>query len=86
MTKYLVELYLSRRDAGALDDAAARARAASEQLASEGRDVRYLRTIFVPEDETCFHLYEAAAAETVGEASRRAEIPYDRIVEAVTAT
>ena len=84
MDEYLVELYLPRRDEAALADAAMRARAASDQVANEGRHVRYLRTIFVPQDEICFHLYEAQAAEAVGEASLRAQIAYDRIVRAVS--
>jgi uncharacterized protein DUF4242 len=82
--QYLVELYLPRRDEAALADAAMRARIASEQVTSEGKHVRYLRTIFVPQDEICFHLYEAQAADVVGEAIRRAQIPYDRIVRAVS--
>jgi hypothetical protein len=82
--QYLVELYLPRRDEAALADAAMRARVASEQVTSEGNHVRYLRTIFVPADEICFHLYEAQAAEVVGEASLRARIPYERIVRAVS--
>ena len=84
MEQYLVELYLPRRDEAALADAAMRARAASEQLTSEGRQVRYLRTIFVPQDEICFHLYEAHTADEVGEASLRAQIAYERIVRAVS--
>jgi hypothetical protein len=82
--QYLVELYLPRRDEAALADATMRARAASEQVTNEGRHVRYLRTIFVPQDEICFHLYEAQAADAVGEASLRAQIAYERIVRAVS--
>jgi hypothetical protein len=82
--QYLVELYLPRRDEAALADAAMRARVASEQVTSEGRLVRYLRTIFVPQDEICFHLYEAPDADVVGEASLRAQIAYERIVRAVS--
>lgn len=84
MDQYLVELYLPRRDEAALADAAMRARVASEQVTSEGNHVRYLRTIFVPADEICFHLYEAQAADAVGEVSLRARIPYERIVRAVS--
>ena len=84
MDQYLVELYLPRRDEAALADAAMRAGAACDALASEGTHVRYLRTIFVPQDEICFHLYEAQAADAVGEASLRAEIAYERIVRAVS--
>ena len=84
MDQYLAELYLPRRDEAALADAARRASAACEALASEGRHVRYLRTIFVPQDEICFHLYEAEAADEVAEATLRAEIAYERIVRAVS--
>ncbi len=84
MDQYLVELYLPRRDEAALADAAVRARAASDALTSEGKQVRYLRTIFVPQDEIRFHLYEAQAADVVGEASLRAQIAYERILRAVS--
>ena len=46
--------------------------------------VRWLRSIFVPEDETCFFLYEAETAEQVEEAARRAAISYEHIAEAQT--
>jgi hypothetical protein len=82
--QYLVELYASRRDESAVAEAAARACAAAEALAREGKHVHYLRSIFVPEDEVCFNLYEAQDAEVTGEASLRAEIPYERIMPAVT--
>jgi hypothetical protein len=84
VNQYVVELYLPRRDEAVLADAAIRARVASEQVTSEGKHVRYLRTIFVPEDEICFHLYEAPAADVVGEVSLRAQIAYERIVRVVS--
>jgi len=81
--KYLVELYLPRTGSGGLPRAAAaRARAAAEELAGDGTPVRYLRSIFVPGDELCFLLYEGPSAEAVGEAARRAGITFERIVEA----
>ena len=42
-----------------------------------------LRRSFLGADETCFHLYEADSSEAVFEASRRAAIPVDRVVEAI---
>jgi hypothetical protein len=44
--------------------------------------VRYVRAIFVPEDETCFHLFEAASPDAVYAASERAGLSAQRIVEA----
>jgi hypothetical protein len=46
--------------------------------------VRFLRSVFVPEDESCFYLYEAASADDVREAARRAELPVDHVVEAIS--
>jgi hypothetical protein len=85
MAEYLVELYLSRDGKPDLEGAVARVRAAAQELTREGAPVRYLRTIFVPEDETCFFLYDAASAEAAGEATRRAGLSFDRVVEAIDA-
>jgi hypothetical protein len=82
--EYLVELYLPRCDEAALADAVRRARCASDELMTEGKQVRYVRTIFVPADEICFHLYEAGGAAGVAEAARRAAIVHDRIVGVVS--
>jgi hypothetical protein len=84
VAEYLVELYVPRRAQATIVDAADRARLASEQLTNEGKHVRYVRTIFLPQDEICFHLYEAQAADLVDEASLRAQIAYERIVPAVS--
>jgi hypothetical protein len=84
VAQYLVELYVPLRAQATITDAADRARLASEQLTHEGKHVRYLSTIFIPQDEICFHLYEAQAAALVDEASVRAQIAYERIVPAVS--
>ncbi len=83
MAEYLVELYISRRDGGAVESSAAKARLAPEELTLEGTPVRYLHSIFVPEDETCFFLYQAISADDVREAARRAALPFERTSEAV---
>jgi len=82
MPDYLVELYLP---GDSLDptEAVRRVRSSANAMSRDGKWVRYLRLIFVPEDETCFLLFEAASPELVGEVSRRAEIEYERIVEAI---
>ncbi len=48
--------------------------AAAGELVREGTPVRYVRMTFLPDDETCFHIFEAASEEAVGEACRRAGI------------
>ena len=83
MPEFLVELYVARTDAGAVEGDAERARIGAQQLTQEGTPVRYLRWIFVPEDETCFFLYRAASADAVCEASRRAGLRCERVTEAV---
>jgi hypothetical protein len=83
MVEFLVELYVSRGDGDSVANSAAKARIAAEELTREGTTVRYLNSIFVPEDETCFFLYQAVSADAVREAARRAALPFERVSEAV---
>jgi hypothetical protein len=84
MTSFLVETYTPAMIN--IVEVEARARRAAAQLAEAGTEVRYLRAIFVPEDETCFHLFEAASLDAVRAASERAGLSAQRIVEAVGVT
>ena len=81
MASYLVELYLPRSCAGGLRAEAARARAAAEEAGGAGTPIRYIRSIFVPEDEICFHLYEGGSAASVENAIAAAGLAFERIVE-----
>lgn len=83
MAEYIVEFYVARDDVAAVELGAERGRRAAEELSQEGAPVRFLRSIFLPVDETCFFLYEAASAELVHEVARRAQLPFDRVAEAV---
>ena len=82
MAEFLVEVYVSRLDAEAAERGAARARRAAERLTRRGMPVRYLRGLFVPEDETCFLLYEAGSLEAVREAARCAGLACEHAAEA----
>ena len=77
-TRYTVELRLP--DAGCADvqEAAARAREAT------GDGVRFLRSIYVPEDDACFLLYEGPSAESVKAAALRAKLAPRRVDAALT--
>jgi hypothetical protein len=79
VTTYLIEAYVADGDVADLGD---RARTAAETMRNEGHAVRYLRSVLVRADETCFHLFEAASEDVVAELAQRAELPYERIVEA----
>jgi len=84
VAEYLLETYVSRTGAEAVSACAERARRAAKWLTSQGTPVRFVRTVFVPEDETCFYIYEAASEEVVREAARGADLRIERIVEAIT--
>ena len=79
MNEFLLEVYVSRADAAAAARGTRRTRLAAEQLTREGTPVRVVRSIFVPEDETCFLLCDAASADAVLEAARRAALPCERV-------
>jgi len=83
MPRYLVEAYVPRSRARDARAAEREARAAAEELAREGAPIRYVRMTFLPDDETCFHIFEAASKKTVSEVCRRAGIGSGRIVPAV---
>jgi len=80
LPSYLVEVFLPRSHADEARATARRARTAAKALSSEGVPIRYVRTTFLPEDETCFHLFEAVSADAVEEVSRRAELGRSRVV------
>lgn len=84
MAEFLLEQYVSRTDSAAVERGEERARVAAEQLTREGTPVRFLRSIFVPEDETGFYLCEAASVDAVRELAKRAALPVERVVEAAT--
>jgi hypothetical protein len=80
---YLVEAYLRRSRARDASASGRRARAAAEELSREGLQIRHVRTTFLPDDETCFHLVEASSAAAVDELCRGAGLGQVRIVGAV---
>ena len=86
MPSYLVETYVPRSRAVEARAAGRRARAVAEELSREGTPVGYIRTTFLPDDETCFHLFEAVSARAVEEVSRRAKLGRARIVPAIDAS
>ncbi|MDP9351071.1 MAG: DUF4242 domain-containing protein [Chloroflexota bacterium] len=55
----------------------------SDRYTEEGRPVKYMRSVFMPEESRCMCLFEAPDAETVRAVNDEAQIPYTRIVPAM---
>ncbi len=75
MARFLVESFLPSGSRDSLAADAARLRAAAAKL----ERVELVSTVYVPEDEVCFYLFESDSAELVAEASRAAELEFDRV-------
>jgi hypothetical protein len=76
-----VEVYAPDLGRSDLADVARRAEAVARDLRGEGVRVRYLRSVLVPEDDTCFHHVEGPTADAVRRLSERAGLfADDRLV------
>lgn len=79
LARYTVEVHIPETGWADLQRAAALARQATDELRREGEQVRFLRSIFVPEDGACFFLYEGASVEAVRAAAVRAQLGVRRV-------
>jgi hypothetical protein len=82
MPSYLVETYLARGRAGERRAREARANSAAEALTRARTRVRFERSIYVPEDEICFFVFDAPSGREAALAAESAELEPIRIVEA----
>lgn len=80
MKNFLVEAYTPAQ--ASIAEIEERIRLAVKEIAGTGPPVQYLRSIFVPKDETCFHLFAAHSDEAVRAASEKAGLSPGRVVEA----
>jgi hypothetical protein len=74
VSEFIVEVYVPR--SGVLGTSGVRE-------ACEGTPVRYLRAILVPEDETCFLLFDADSPDAVRAVVTRAAVQFERISAAI---
>ena len=79
LARYTVEVRVPDSGWADLQRATALARQATDDLRREGEQVRFLRSIFVPEDGACFFLYEGPSAEAVRAAAVRAQLGVGRV-------
>jgi hypothetical protein len=76
MQRYLVESYSA---GGAAEAQCELARLAAARRAG----IQYIRTTFLPGDETLLHVFEATSPEVLREAAGDVALAYERIVEVV---
>lgn len=86
MPVYMVERDLPGIKMEQLAAAQKRAIEVGKELTAQGKEVRYIRSTFVPGQNKCMCLFEAPNPENVREANERAQIPFTRIVEAMDLT
>lgn len=81
MAEYLLELYAPAGGTTSAGTGAGSVREAAEAVASRGKAVQYLRSMYVAADETCFVLLEAETAEIAQEVAQLAAVPSNRVSE-----
>jgi hypothetical protein len=79
---YLVECYWPGSSNEKVADTEKRLRAEVSSLRSQGRDVAFLGSIFVPADESLFCMFDGVEAD-VRTASELAGVPFGRVLESL---
>ena len=80
---YLVECYTPGVRGKDVETAGARVLAATADLRRQGLAIEYVGALFVPVDEIVFHVFSSESAEAVREASTRAKVGFERVVESI---
>ena len=83
LATFLVERYWPGIDLVTLVAALPRLEAAARGMAKEGARVKHLGSILMPVDEVVFSLFTAGDERLVRELNLRADLPVDRIAEAI---
>jgi len=77
-SEFLAELFTEADDREGRLALVQRAR----EAAATSAGVRFIRSIFVPDDEMCFLVFEAESAAAVAHLAEQAALPIDRVVRA----
>lgn len=86
MPVFLVDRDLPGVSLEVLGQAQRKAIDTAQAFQRKGRDVRYIRSTFVPGESHCMCLFEAPAAQDVSDLNDEAQIPYTRVTEALDLT
>jgi hypothetical protein len=84
MSEFLAEMYASVAGSTSGHPAAETLSRAADRLTLEGLEVRLLRSIAVPEEETCLYLFRAPSREAVHEVGSRAGVHFDCVAEVIS--
>ena len=83
MPYYLIEVYIPRARAHEADSTGRRIRAAIDALHGEDVEIRFVRTMLLPEEETCFHVVDAPSSAAVENIGKHAGLSNIRVVSAI---
>lgn len=86
LRRYLIELRPPDTGWAQVSQIAERARLAARELRAAGTPVRFLRSVYVPEDDACYLLYEAPSEASLREALTAAGLTATRIASALPLT
>jgi len=81
MATFVVQRDLPGITPEALQSAGIRAKSCCAELTTEGQQVRWIRSFFLPETAQTHCYFEASNQAAVEEANNRARIPFTRIIE-----
>ena len=79
MPRFMVERHLPGITPEDLKAAGVRAKTCCEEMESEGTDVQWVRSFFLPEEEKTFCVFDGPDRGAIAEANRRAQIPFQAI-------
>lgn len=82
MSVFMVDRHLPGITLEQLADAQRAAIDTSQRFRDEGKQVRYIRSTWVPGDSRVMCLFEGASAALVEQVNQAASIPYTRVIEA----
>lgn len=83
MPKFAVERQLTGITQDQLAGAQRAAIDTARWFSSNGKDVRYIRSMFFPGDARCICMFEAANADIVRQVNEAAKLPFSNISEAL---
>ena len=86
MAVYMVERNLTGITMPQLAGAQQAAISTARQFTADGTPVRYIRSTFVPGEARCMCLFDAKSADDVKKVNEAAQLPFERIVEALDLT